>query len=483
MSMVAGTGDGSTLLRRWLPSPLSVASLPGLAAVADFILIIGMAVLVAASYPILFDKPPIGMERALGIGLAAALLFGSVMIGSRRYRAPELLEAGRQVPQVAAAWFFTLGCLAMVGFLMRLEPDVPRGAALLFGSAGLVGLAAWRSALGLALRRLIAGGNLPGPRVVVLGEPARRDMGDVLGTLKRHGYRLTRTFALPAEGAPGEAAYAAERIIADLVDHIRKTAVSEVVVIVRWSRLLALKQQLSRLQAVPIPVKLVAEEQMAEMLAFGPCDLGPAMGIVLKPAALSLRQRAVKRGFDVVVSAAALVVLAPVLLVVAAAIVLDSPGPVLFRQRRGGYNGRKFAILKFRTMTVLEDGSEVRQATANDRRVTKVGRILRRLSIDELPQFANVLKGDMSLVGPRPHAIAHDDVYASLIGRYPARHNVKPGITGWAQVNGCRGETAEVEQMRRRVACDLEYIRTWSLWLDLRILMRTAVEVLRAKAY
>jgi Undecaprenyl-phosphate glucose phosphotransferase len=483
MSMVAGTGNASTRSRRWLPSPLSVTSLPGLAAVADFVIIIAVALIAAALYPLLLDKPPIATERALGIGLAAALLFGSAMIGSRRYRAPELLEAGRQLPQVATSWLFTLGCLAMIGFLMRLEPDVPRGAALLFGAAGLAGLAAWRSALGLALRRLIADGNLPGPRVVVLGEPARKDLGDVLGTLRRYGYRLTRTFALPPESGPGESGKSAERVIADLVDHIRKTAVSEVVVIVRWSRLLALKQQLARLQAVPIPVKLVAEEQMAEILAFGPCDLGPAMGIVLKPAALGLRQRAVKRGFDIVVSAMALAMLAPLLLVVAMAIKMDSSGPVLFQQRRGGFNGRKFSILKFRTMTVMEDGGMVRQAEANDRRVTRVGRVLRRLSIDELPQFANVLKGDMSLVGPRPHAIAHDDIYASLIGRYLARHNVKPGITGWAQVNGCRGETAEVEQMRRRIACDLDYIRRWSLWLDLRILMKTVVEVVRAKAY
>jgi Undecaprenyl-phosphate glucose phosphotransferase len=360
---------------------------------------------------------------------------------------------------------------------------VPRGVALQFGAAGLAGLLGWRLMLGVALRRLIDGGKLPGPRVVVLGEPGRKDLGDVLSTLKRYGYRLTRTFLLPGENSAGGTDVIAERVIADLVDHIRKGAVTEVVVIVRWSRVLALKQQLARLQAVPIPVKLVAERQMAEMLAFGPCEVGPAMGVVLKPAALSLRQRAVKRGFDIAVSAVALVVLAPVFLMVAAVIRIDSPGPVFFSQRRGGYNGRRFAILKFRTMTVLEDGGEIRQAMANDRRVTRVGRVLRRLSIDELPQFVNVMKGDMSLVGPRPHALAHDDIYAGLIGRYPARHNVKPGITGWAQVNGCRGETAEVEQMRRRIAHDLEYIRKWSPWLDLRILLKTAVEVLRAKAY
>jgi Undecaprenyl-phosphate glucose phosphotransferase len=300
----------------------------------------------------------------------------------------------------------------------------------------------------------------------------------VLGTLKRYGYQLTRTFSLPPESSPG-----AERVISELIAHIRKAAVTEVVVIVRWSRLQALRQQFAHLQAVPIPVKLVAEKQMAEVLAFGACDLGPAMGVVLKPAALSLRQRAVKRGFDIAVSALALVALTPVLVAVAAAIRLESAGPVLFRQRRGGYNGRKFHILKFRTMTVMEDGAEVRQARENDIRVTRVGRVLRRYSIDELPQFVNVLRGDMSLVGPRPHAIAHDDIYAGLIGHYPARHNVKPGITGWAQVNGCRGETAEVEQMRQRIAHDLDYISRWSLWFDIRIMLQTVVEVVRTRAF
>lgn len=478
MSMVMHSEGASESSERWLPSPFAFASLPGFAAVADFAIIILSALLASTLHPTVFDRAPIDPERALGMGLAAALLFGSVMIAFRRYQAPELLEIGQQVSHVATAWLFTLGSLTMIGFLMRLEPDVPRGMAVQFCVLGFAGLLGWRIVLRLALRRLIAGGKLPGPRVVVLGEPGRADLGDVLGTLKRYGYRLTRTFALPPEASPG-----AERVIADLVEHIREAHVKEVVVIMRWSRLLALRQPLARLQAVPIPVKLVAEEQMAEFLAFGSCRLGTAMGVVLKPAALSLRQRAVKRAFDIAVSITALLALSPLLLAVAIAVKLDSPGPVLFRQRRGGYNGRWFFILKFRTMTVMEDGDVITQARANDRRVTRVGRILRRFSIDELPQLANVLKGDMSMVGPRPHAIAHDDVYTGLIGRYPARHNVKPGITGFAQVNGCRGETAEVEQMRRRVSYDLEYIGKWSLWLDLTILLRTGVEVLRARAY
>ena len=163
------------------------------------------------------------------------------------------------------------------------------------------------------------------------------------------------------------------------------------------------------------------------------------------------------------------------------AIKLDSDGPVIFRQRRRGFNGREFAIYKFRTMTVLEDGSTVRQARRDDARVTWLGRLLRATSIDELPQLINVLRGHMSLVGPRPHAIAHDDGYTKLIANYAFRQHVKPGLTGWAQVNGFRGETAQLELMEQRVDCDLWYIKNWSFWLDLKIIARTCVEVLRGQ--
>jgi exopolysaccharide biosynthesis polyprenyl glycosylphosphotransferase len=173
--------------------------------------------------------------------------------------------------------------------------------------------------------------------------------------------------------------------------------------------------------------------------------------------------------------------IAPFLLVVSLAIMLDSPGPVLFRQARGGFNGRAFQILKFRTMRVMEDGPMITQATLNDRRLTRIGRWLRRSSVDELPQLINVLRGDMSLVGPRPHALAHDAQYSSLISNYPYRHHVKPGITGWAQVNGFRGETARVSLMKQRIDLDLWYVTNWSFWLDLRILFWTVLEVLRTR--
>jgi undecaprenyl-phosphate galactose phosphotransferase/putative colanic acid biosynthesis UDP-glucose lipid carrier transferase len=167
-------------------------------------------------------------------------------------------------------------------------------------------------------------------------------------------------------------------------------------------------------------------------------------------------------------------------MLVSAGVKLSSSGPVIFRQHRKGFNGRNFTIYKFRTMTVLENGATIRQAQRHDKRFTKLGALLRATSIDELPQLINVLRGEMSLVGPRPHAVAHDDEYSKLIANYAFRHHVKPGITGWAQVAGCRGETAHLESMQRRVEFDIWYINNWSIWLDLWILIRTCAVVARS---
>jgi putative colanic acid biosynthesis UDP-glucose lipid carrier transferase len=191
-----------------------------------------------------------------------------------------------------------------------------------------------------------------------------------------------------------------------------------------------------------------------------------------------------KRLTDIVVSAGSLLLLAPFLMAVALAVKATSQGPSIFKQRRYGLDGRPFSVYKFRTMTVAEDGDVVRQATATDARVTPIGRWLRKYSIDELPQLINVLQGRMSLVGPRPHAVAHNEMYRKVIKGYMIRHKVLPGMTGLAQVSGLRGETRSVEEMEARVQCDLEYLRNWSFWLDMKILIFTALKVVRDnKAY
>jgi putative colanic acid biosynthesis UDP-glucose lipid carrier transferase len=191
-----------------------------------------------------------------------------------------------------------------------------------------------------------------------------------------------------------------------------------------------------------------------------------------------------KRLTDIGLSVVILLLFLPLLLLIAVLVKLSSPGPVIFKQRRYGLDGREIAVYKFRTMSVTEDGEQIRQASKADSRITRIGRMLRRTSLDELPQLINVLQGRMSLVGPRPHAVAHNEEYRKLIKGYMMRHKVLPGITGLAQVNGCRGETSQLEEMEARVNYDLDYLRHWSPMLDIKIILLTAVKVFRDdKAY
>ena len=197
----------------------------------------------------------------------------------------------------------------------------------------------------------------------------------------------------------------------------------------------------------------------------------PVVGICETP--FTGTNQLVKRISDVVLASLILILISPVMLLIALGVKLSSPGPVIFRQRRNGLDGGEIVVYKFRSMTTQDDGPVVQQAKRNDPRVTRFGSFLRRNSLDELPQFFNVLQGSMSIVGPRPHAVTHNEQYRQIIKAYMVRHKVKPGITGWAQVNGQRGETDTIEKMRARVEYDLEYLRNWSLALDLRIIAGT----------
>ena len=187
----------------------------------------------------------------------------------------------------------------------------------------------------------------------------------------------------------------------------------------------------------------------------------------------------IKRGSDIVLSILILLLISPIMLTIALAIAMTTSGPIIFKQRRYGLNGEEILVSKFCTMTVCEDGDTVQQAQKDDRRITPIGAFLRKTSLDELPQFFNVLQGRMSIVGPRPHAVAHNELYRSMIKGYMVRHKVKPGITGWAQVNGWRGETDTLEKMKNRIDYDLAYLQNWSLRLDLYIILKTIIVVLK----
>jgi len=235
------------------------------------------------------------------------------------------------------------------------------------------------------------------------------------------------------------------------------------------------------LRVIPLPVRLLPDCAVSTVLRHQTSMPQRLYMVEVQPAPLSVFDRLAKRLLDVAVATISLALMSPVLILVAIAIKLESKGPVIFRQRRHGFNGKPFVIYKLRSMRVQEDGGTVVQATKEDPRVTRVGRLIRHTSVDELPQLLNVLQGHMSIVGPRPHALAHDYEYGAMIANYAFRHHVKPGITGWAQANGYRGGTPQLELMKQRIALDLWYIDNWSLLLDIHIIFRTAIELMRPR--
>ncbi|WP_448124924.1 undecaprenyl-phosphate glucose phosphotransferase [Pseudomonas veronii] len=235
-----------------------------------------------------------------------------------------------------------------------------------------------------------------------------------------------------------------------------------------------------------ISVDVIWVPDLNNMLLLNHCvaEVDGLPAIFLNESPLTSRPTAAlsKSLLDKSVALLALILLSPLLLLFAVLIKLTSPGPVIFKQDRHGWNGQVIKVWKFRSMRVHDD-HEVRQASRHDSRITPVGRFMRRTSIDELPQLFNVLQGHMALVGPRPHAVAHNDYYSGKIHAYMARHRIKPGITGLAQINGCRGETETLEKMQKRVDIDLRYINTWSLWLDIKILLKTPFTLLSKDIY
>ena len=264
----------------------------------------------------------------------------------------------------------------------------------------------------------------------------------------------------------------------------REKHVDSVLIALPFGMGLELDSIMRQVQMLPVDVQVFADFGGTSFSAVMCRRLGGGYLITTALKPITGWGALLKRIEDVIVGGVCLIAFLPAMAVIALAIKLDSEGPVLFRQRRHGYNHRVIEVLKFRTMRVMEDGAVVRQATRNDSRVTRVGAILRRTSLDELPQFLNVIRGDMSVVGPRPHALAHNSYYGTLIEKYANRHRVKPGITGWAQVHGFRGETTDPSMMEKRVRYDLDYIENWSIWLDLKILIMTPLLVLfRQSAY
>jgi putative colanic acid biosynthesis UDP-glucose lipid carrier transferase len=267
----------------------------------------------------------------------------------------------------------------------------------------------------------------------------------------------------------------------EAVDFVKRHRIQSVYIAMPLSRQQRMVDLVEALSDTAASVYFVPDLLAFELLQPRVVDVGGIPVYSVRDTPMHGTNAMVKRAIDLALSAVALLLLFPVMLLIAAAVRLSSPGPALFKQRRYGLDGEEIVVYKFRSMIAAVENHAVTQATRQDARVTVVGRLLRRTSLDELPQLFNVLQGNMSIVGPRPHAVAHNEQYRRLIGGYMIRHKVRPGITGWAQVNGWRGETDTVDKMRRRVEHDLEYLRNWSVWLDLKIILRTVRTVLSAR--
>jgi Undecaprenyl-phosphate glucose phosphotransferase len=484
MSLARETSIAADLARSNSPGklavPISLNVMSPLVAIFDLSWIVVLGVFAG----LLYDSVALGgngeAQTYLGSGIAVATLYSAFGHAAQLYRGPNLLRLKWQVGRSALVWLTVFVFLATLAFLLKTGAAFSRGEMLLFFSSGIFATAVMRVVVAHVCTFVISSGALKPTRVILVGLADELAANDALPALERYGYAVEGVFSLPADGDRAFDEDAMKARLREVTRYARDMDIDEIIVAIPWSSTELLGEVEKELRVLPVPVKLVPDTMTGRVLDRPVFELGPTKAVQLQRAPLSAVQRNLKQGMDGILAATSLVLLVPFLAVIAAAIHLESPGPAFFLQTRVGFNGRPFKIYKFRTMSTLDDGTVIVQATKNDHRVTHLGALLRKLSIDELPQLLNVLRGEMSLVGPRPHALAHDNEYDRLIATYAIRHKMKPGITGWAQVNGFRGETPEIGMMKRRVESDLWYIESWSLWLDIRILLATVVEVLRS---
>lgn len=444
-----------------------------LAILSDIFAVVGASVTIGGAYHLLAFGRTGSLAEFLGVGTVSAALTVALMKLKGLYVPDRLSSLRSQVSPIIFIWGCVLLLLLGLSFTLKISEGFSRGYILSLAATAPLLLLFQRYLLGSLMRLVLKYGWLRRRKVVLITDGLK---GTAVGDEALYAYDIVGTYVLPAKRE------AVRTLIGSIINRARGSeAISEILLATDWSRWADVKDMLAELRALPIPVRLIADMVAREVLQHPHRASGGVVTFELQRAPLGSLERTLKRLFDVTLATAALLAMAPLLLAVSILVWIESPGPVLFRQRRGGFNGRAFEILKFRTMRVTEDGPVITQATRQDQRVTRVGRWLRRSSVDELPQLINVLRGDMSLVGPRPHALAHDDQYSRLISDYPHRHHVRPGITGWAQVNRLRGETPTLGLMQQRVDLDLWYVTNWSFWLDLWILLKTVVEVCRSQ--
>jgi putative colanic acid biosynthesis UDP-glucose lipid carrier transferase len=460
-------------LPKWTISYRAVAPI---AMAFDALIILLMSLLSGVAYNFEVYGRVGNIEPLVGFGVVVAALF--IALGKNRnlYILTELLNFKSQVRQVAVLWLIVLVFFTAVSFIMKAGESFSRGTTLSFAVSGFIMLIIARGFWRIFLANGLAGNRFSGRKVAVISEQSPVDDSSLVEVLARHGLQIATHFTLPA-GHHVERRW--KEIIAQTISSVRGSDIEEVVVsanLVHWSKLNDLMREL---RVLPLPVNFIPVGPMSGIFKLTSFKIGDTVAIEMQRGPRSLLELAIKRIIDVLTAGLGILLFLPLFLMTAVAIKLDSPGPIIFRQRRCGFNRRPFEIFKFRTMSVQENDGSIIQAKPDDIRVTRIGRLLRRSSIDELPQLLNVLQGTMSIIGPRPHAMAHDDKFDKLVGNYAYRQHVKPGLTGWAQVNGHRGETRTITDMEDRIKLDLWYIDNWSLMLDFKITFMTIFEIIR----
>jgi Undecaprenyl-phosphate glucose phosphotransferase len=359
-------------------------------------------------------------------------------------------------------------------FLLKISEDYSRGTFIFQVVCVCVAVIAVRMISYSRVRTAIASGEIEARHVILVGDATR--CAQFGHRLRSDGIQSVATFRAPWDHdvtSESHGTYPADRSVRELIEACRAILPDDIIVLATQDELPKTMSLASSLSELPVGLHIVPVDAIEMLAGSHIAEFGSLLTLQVHRPPLSSFDLAVKRLFDVVSASVGLIVLSPLFLTVSIAIKLDSRGPIFFRQTRHGFNNEPIRVLKFRSMTALEDGDQFKQAVKDDPRVTRIGRMLRRTNIDELPQLINVFQGDMSIVGPRPHATAHNAFFQTKIAPFSRRHIVKPGITGWAQVNGFRGETDTLEKMQQRVEHDLYYIDNWSFLFDMKIILLT----------
>ncbi|MEE4632834.1 undecaprenyl-phosphate glucose phosphotransferase [Pseudomonas alliivorans] len=382
----------------------------------------------------------------------------------------------RELTKVFNYWALTFITLLSVDYLLLDRDNLPDNGQMTWFALVLAILCGYRLLIRLLLHSLRRHGfNTRRVAIVGTGQVGER-LAESISSAPWMGLNLLGFYDSNPQQMNLKATNRRVPVLGDLeqlVEDARQGRIDKVYITLAFSAEPHLRELITGLSDTTASVYLIPDVFMFELLHARSESINGLTSISIFDSPMDGAWSVVKRVEDILLSSLILVLIAIPLLLIALAIKLTSKGPVLFRQRRYGLDGRPIMVWKFRSMNVQENGDVVRQATRNDTRITPLGAFLRRTSLDELPQFFNVLRGDMSIVGPRPHAVAHNEQYRKQVSGYMLRHKVKPGITGWAQINGWRGETDTLDKMRKRVEFDLEYIEHWSIWLDLKIILLT----------